>query len=41
MVLAEFSLYEEFRPQIPRGTKGWGATGSLSVARIRARAGKT
>jgi hypothetical protein len=30
-----FSLYEKFRPQIPRGTKGWGQAGTLSLARIR------
>jgi hypothetical protein len=30
-----FSLYEEFRPQIPRGKKGWGQAGTLSLARIR------
>jgi len=31
-----FSLYEEFRPEIPSGTKGWGAKGRLDVDRIRA-----
>jgi hypothetical protein len=30
-----FSLYEKFRPQIPRGTKGWGQAGTLSLERIR------
>lgn len=32
---AGFSLYEAFRPQIPRGTAGWGAKGKLDVERIR------
>jgi hypothetical protein len=31
-----FSLYEEFRPEIPSGTKGWGAKGRLDPNRIRA-----
>ncbi len=31
-----FSLYERFRPQIPEGTRGWGAAGVLDPARIRA-----
>jgi len=31
-----FALYEEFRPQIPEGVKGWGAKGRLDLARIRA-----
>jgi hypothetical protein len=31
-----FSLYERFRPQIPRGTAGWGAKGLLDLDRIRA-----
>lgn len=30
-----FSLYERFRPQIPEGTRGWGAAGELDLARIR------
>jgi hypothetical protein len=30
-----FSLYEAFRPSVPRGTKGWGAKGVLDLARIR------
>jgi hypothetical protein len=32
-----FHLYEQFRPQIPAGERGWGAKGILNVARIRAR----
>jgi len=30
-----FGLYESFRPEIPEGTKGWGAKGRLSVGDIR------
>lgn len=30
-----FSLYEAFRPNIPRGTAGWGAKGKLDLERIR------
>ena len=33
-----FSLYEEFRPKIPKGKKGWGAKGELDLNRIRAMA---
>jgi hypothetical protein len=30
-----FSLYEKFRPAIPPGVTGWGAKGTLDIARIR------
>ena len=30
-----FSLYEQFRPKIPEGVRGWGAKGELDLARIR------
>jgi hypothetical protein len=30
-----FNLYEEFRPAIPEGVKGWGAKGNLDPDRIR------
>jgi hypothetical protein len=30
-----FRLYEEFRPAIPEGVKGWGAKGNLDIERIR------
>ncbi len=30
-----FSLYEKFRPSVPRGEKGWGAKGELDLAVIR------
>lgn len=35
-----FSLYEEFRPEIPEGVKGWGAKGNLDIDRIRSLAFK-
>lgn len=31
---AAFDLYEQFRPQIPRGVKGWGAKGPLDLGYI-------
>ncbi len=30
-----FHLYEKFRPEIPRGKKGWGAKGELNLQKIR------
>lgn len=30
-----FALYEEFRPVIPEGVKGWGAKGVLDLRKIR------
>ncbi len=30
-----YELYEQFRPAIPAGVAGWGAAGTLSLARIR------
>ncbi len=33
-----FRLYEHFRPEVPPGTKGWGAKGVLELSRIRAAA---
>jgi hypothetical protein len=30
-----FSLYERFRPEIPRGKKGWGAKGVLDLSLVR------
>ena len=35
-----FSLYEDFRPAIPAGVKGWGAKGNLDIDRIRSLAMK-
>ncbi len=34
-----FRLYEHFRPEVPPGTKGWGAKGVLDLGRIKAAAG--
>jgi hypothetical protein len=31
-----FELYEDFRPEVPAGVEGWGAAGTLDLARIRA-----
>ncbi len=31
-----YPLYEQFRPAIPEGTKGWGAKGELDLEKIRA-----
>jgi hypothetical protein len=30
-----YGLYETFRPEVPAGTRGWGAMGTLDLARIR------
>jgi len=30
-----FRLYEQFRPEIPEGVRGWGAKGELDLARMR------
>jgi hypothetical protein len=30
-----FTLYEKFRPDVPEGTKGWGAKGELDLDAIR------
>jgi len=30
-----YALYEQFRPDVPAGKPGWGATGELDLARIR------
>ena len=29
-----FRLYERFRPEVPEGARGWGAKGTLDLARI-------
>ena len=31
-----FRLYERFRPEVPEGTRGWGAKGELRLERIAA-----
>ena len=33
-----FGLYEQFRPDVPAGTKGWGAKGVLDLRKILAMA---
>ena len=33
-----YTLYEAFRPSVPAGMRGWGAAGTLDLARIRAAA---
>ncbi len=35
-----YSLYESFRPEIPEGTKGWGAKGELDLDKIKSLANK-
>jgi len=30
-----FALYEQFRPEIPNGVRGWGAKGRLNLQAIR------
>ena len=42
-VLAEraYTLYEDFRPEVPAGARGWGATGTLDLKKIRGLAKKT
>ncbi|HWH70700.1 MAG TPA: hypothetical protein VNT26_15025 [Candidatus Sulfotelmatobacter sp.] len=30
-----FSLYEQFRPRIPEGVRGWGAKGELDLEQLR------
>jgi hypothetical protein len=33
-----FAIYQDFRPKIPSGAKGWGAAGLLDLGKIRAMA---
>lgn len=35
-----YKLYTEFRPEIPEGTRGWGAQGILNLGKIRSLAGQ-
>ena len=30
-----YALYEQFRPDVPEGRQGWGATGQLDLDHIR------
>jgi hypothetical protein len=36
LAVAAYHLYEQFRPEIPSGLKGWGAVGELDLGRIEA-----
>ncbi len=36
-----YHLYEQFRPQIPSGKKGWGTKGRLSLTKIRRMGGRS
>jgi len=40
LAVAAYHLYEQFRPEIPSGVRGWGATGDLDLSRIEALAKK-
>jgi len=35
LAVRAYALYEKFRPNIPEGTKGWGAEGELDLEYIR------
>ena len=35
LLMNGFRLYEQFRPAIPEGVRGWGAKGNLDIDRIR------
>ena len=35
LTASAYTLYTKFRPEIPEGRKGWGAAGTLSLAKIR------
>jgi hypothetical protein len=35
-----YPLYEQFRPEIPEGTKGWGAKGELDLGLVASLAPK-
>jgi hypothetical protein len=34
LALEAFHLYEQFRPEVPSGVKGWGVKGTLEIRRI-------
>jgi hypothetical protein len=36
LAVEAFHLYEEFRPEVPAGVKGWGVKGTLDIGRILA-----
>ena len=35
LTVQAYGLYEQFRPDIPEGKKGWGAAGQLDLDHIR------
>jgi hypothetical protein len=39
LAVEAFHLYEQFRPEVAAGVKGWGAKGTLDIGRILALAG--
>jgi hypothetical protein len=41
LAASAFALYESFRPEVPAGTRGWGAKGVLDLARVRALAARS
>ncbi len=41
LAIHAYALYEQFRPDIPAGTRGWGAAGDLDLDRIVALANKS
>ena len=36
LAVEAYGLYEQFRPEIPEGKKGWGVKGELDLDYIRA-----
>jgi hypothetical protein len=36
LAVEAFHLYEEFRPEVPAGVKGWGSKGTLDIGPILA-----
>ena len=40
LAVRAFSLYEQFRPRIPEGVKGWGAAGELDMETLHSLAKK-
>jgi len=36
LVHRAYELYEQFRPSVPPGVRGWGATGDLDLEKVRA-----
>ena len=36
LAVRAYSLYEQFRPAVPTGTRGWGAKGELDLEKLKA-----